>query len=66
MVGGGVVCVGVKGGFGIRVWGGLGMVVRGGLEGWVRVLEGRRGVKVGRKECGWMGKLEVKERKGGI
>ena len=25
---------------------------RGGLEGWVRVLEGRRGVKVGRKECG--------------
>ena len=60
MVGDGVVSVGVKGGYGIRVWGGLGMVVRGGLEGWVRVLEGRRGVKVGRKECGGRGGLEVK------
>ena len=44
--------MGVKGGYGIRVWEGLGMGVRGGLEGWVRVLEGRRGVKVGRNECG--------------
>ena len=36
------------------------MGVRGGLEGWVRVLEGRRGVKVGRKECGGKKGLEVK------
>ena len=39
---------------------------RGGLEGWVRVLEGRRGVKVGRKECGGKWGLEVREGKGGI
>ena len=31
------------------------MGVRGGLEGWVRVLEGRRGVKVGAKGGGGMG-----------